>query len=214
MLALRGLAARELHELDLVELVLANHAARVPSRGARFGAKARCVRTIGDGEVGLREDLVPVEVRDRHLGRGRQEPVRPLEAEEILLELRELARAEQGRGVHEERGQDLRVAVLTRVHVQEELDEGAGEERRPSLQHREAGTGDLGRALEVENAERGTKVPVRLRREVETRRLAPRLQDDVLGFVGSLGNGSVRNVGQRLLDGRESQVESLQRFFE
>ena len=66
-----------------------------------------------------------MEVRDRDLGRGRQVPVRPLEPEEVLLELRELSGPEERGRVDEERRQDLRVAVLPRVEVEHELDERA-----------------------------------------------------------------------------------------
>ena len=38
------LGPHDLHHLDLVELVLANHAARVLARGARLRAKTRRVR--------------------------------------------------------------------------------------------------------------------------------------------------------------------------
>ena len=97
----------------------------------------------------------------------------PLEAEEVRRELRELAGPEERGRVHDEGRQDLDVAVLARVHVEEELDERAREERRPALEDREARARDLRGALEVQDAERGAEVPVRLRREVELRRRRP-----------------------------------------
>ena len=115
-----------------------------------------------------------MQVRERHFG-GRDQEQIPVagDLEQILLELRQVARAGERRAVDEERRLDLAVAVLARVQVEHEVDERAREPRAGAEQHREARARHARRALEVENAERGAELPVRLRREVERRRRAP-----------------------------------------
>ena len=62
--------AGELDQLDLLELVLADHAADVFAVAAGFGAEAGGVGAEGDGELGLVEGLVAEEVGDGDLGGG------------------------------------------------------------------------------------------------------------------------------------------------
>src|SRR5205823_2446493 len=91
----RPLRQRELHELHLLELMLADQAARILPRRAGLAAEARRVRTEPARERGRVEDLVAIEIRDRHLG-GRDEVVVAVgELEEVLLEFREVSRAAQ-----------------------------------------------------------------------------------------------------------------------
>ena len=116
--------------------------------------------------------------------------------EQILLELRQVARAGQRRGVHQERRLDFGVAVLARVEIEHEVDERAGEPRAGAHQHGEARAGHAGGALEIQDAERGAEFPVRLRFEVERRRL-PVLTHDLI-VLGALADrhAGVGHVGQ------------------
>src|SRR6185503_15042282 len=84
-----ALGGNDLHQLHLVELVVADHAASVLARRARLGAEAR--RMAGELERQLlgRQDLLAREIRDRVLGGRQQVEVAPLDLEQILLELRE-----------------------------------------------------------------------------------------------------------------------------
>ncbi len=68
------LGARELDQLDLLKLVLANDAARVLARRARLGAKAGRVSRERDGQPRLVEDFVAIEIGDGNLG-CRNQPV-------------------------------------------------------------------------------------------------------------------------------------------
>ena len=63
---------RQLDHLDLVELVLADHPARVLAGSAGLGAKARRVSRQPDRQAVGRDDLVAVEVRQRDLARRDQ----------------------------------------------------------------------------------------------------------------------------------------------
>ena len=162
----------EVDQLDLVELVLADQAADVLAVGAGLAAEAGGVGGVAARQIRLLERLPAVQVGQRHLGGGHQVVVGPLELEQVGLELGELSRSDQRVGVDDERRQHLGVAVRARVEVEHELDErplepGAGPEVGG-----EAGAGHLGAALEVEDAEIGPQVPVRLGGEVEPARLA------------------------------------------
>src|SRR6185312_14680738 len=96
----------ELDQLDLLELVLADHAADILAVGAGFGAEAGSVGAEGDGQLRFVEGLVAEEIGDRDLGGG-DEPVVVLlivaglvaalvvAVEEVFGELGELAGAEE-----------------------------------------------------------------------------------------------------------------------
>src|SRR5471030_2580559 len=60
----------ELDQLDLLELVLADHAADVLAVAAGFGAEAGGVGAEAGGELRFVEDLVAEEVGDGDLGGG------------------------------------------------------------------------------------------------------------------------------------------------
>ena len=60
----------DLHQLHLVELVLADHAARVAAIGARFAAEARRVRHELHRQFFQRHDLVAHHVGDGDFGGG------------------------------------------------------------------------------------------------------------------------------------------------
>jgi hypothetical protein len=120
--------AGELDQLDLLELVLADDAARVFAGGAGLGAEAGGVGGEADGQARVVEDLVAVEVGDGDLGGGDEPVVVVFElaagdgfgvgigaAEEVFGELGQLAGAEEGLGVDHEGRQDFGVAVLRGV---------------------------------------------------------------------------------------------------
>src|SRR3990172_9597788 len=64
------LRLRDLHQLHLVELVLADEAAGVLARGARLGPEAGRPCAVRDRQDVRLQDLAPVQVRERDLGRG------------------------------------------------------------------------------------------------------------------------------------------------
>ena len=101
-----GLIGRgELDELDLVELVLPDQAADVGAVGSGFAAEARRVGGVAQRQLPAVEDLAAVEVGQRHFRRRDQEQV-PVarDLEQILLELRQVARSAQRVRVDEKRG--------------------------------------------------------------------------------------------------------------
>ena len=127
---------RELDQLDFLELVLANDAARVFARRASLGAEAGRVGRERDGQARFVENLVAVEIGDGNFGGWDQPVVVVLElaardgvgvgigaAEEVLGKLGQLAGAEERLGIDHERRQHFFVAVLLRVQVEHEADQ-------------------------------------------------------------------------------------------
>ena len=75
MLGVGLFGPRESDQLDLVELVHPDQPAGVLAVCARLAAEAGRVGHVAAGQVGRLEDLVPVEVGDRHFRGGNQEEV-------------------------------------------------------------------------------------------------------------------------------------------
>ena len=105
--------------------MLADDAARVFARRARFGAEAGRVRGQRDGQPRLVENLVAIEIGDRNLGRGDQPVIVVFElaardglrigvgaAEQVFGKLGQLAGAEERLRIDHERRQHFLVAVL------------------------------------------------------------------------------------------------------
>ncbi len=122
--------------------------------------------------VGL-QGFVAVDVGDGDFGGGNQPEILALALEQVFLELGQLAGAEQAAGVHHEGRQHFGVAVLAGVHVEHEVDERALQFGPQVPVEREAGAGDFGGALQVEDAQILAQVPVRLGFEIELGRLRP-----------------------------------------
>ena len=138
----------------------------------------------------------------------------PADLEEILLELRQVAGAAQRRGVHEKRRLDLGIAMLTGVELEHEVDQRARQPRARADQHREPRAGHPRGALEIENPERGTEIPMRLRLEVEGPRLAVAAHFDVVGGARAARHAGVRNVRQRHHQRRALRLDLIGLDFE
>ena len=200
----------EVHHLDLVELVDAQHAARHLARRPRLAAEARSVGRELDGALGgdLREvhavkDVVAVVVRDRHLGRRNQPEVVDLAVVEVFSKLRELASAGHRVAVHDERRQHLGISLLLAVEVEHVLDERALEFRALAENHGEARARELHAAREVEDAELFADLDVRRDLEVGVLPLADHPDDLVrraVGAGGDLWGGDVRDHQKRLAE--------------
>ena len=124
-----GLRRRQLDELDFVELVLADEAAHVLAVGARLAAETGRVGRVAQRQEALVQDLFAVEIGERHLGRRHEVVVGAFEMEQVGLELRQLAGADQAVAIDDERRQHLAVAVSGGVQVEHEGDESALEAR-------------------------------------------------------------------------------------
>ncbi len=205
-----GLAGRDdLHHLDLVELVLADHPLGVLAVGARLAAIAGRERAVSSRQLGLGQDLGPVQRGERDL-RGRNQVERAARVglhrpEHLLLELGQHRHPDHGLRVHQVRHPDLGEAVLASVEIQHELHERPVEPGRRAPHHGEARLGDLARPVEVEDAEGLADLEVLLRLEGELSRRAPAAHLDVV--IGRATHrharvGQVRHLEQQALEPR------------
>ena len=191
----RSVRMDDLHHFDLVELMLADHAARVLAVASGLGAEARRVRGEPDRQRLRRQDLAAHGIRERDLG-GRYE-VEPLGSRRIVrvdpasfhrehvgFEFRQLRRADQRLGIDDVGRVALGVAVLGRLRVEHELRERAVQSGEPAAQEHEPRAGELRRRREIEQPEALADVGVIAHGEVERPRRAPAAHLDVV--VGRL----------------------------
>ena len=192
---LLGRAVRE--QLDLVELVRAQHAAGVGAGRAGLAAEARRVGTEPAGQVGLVEHLVAVHRRERHLG-GRDRPeVVALEVIGVVGELGQVPGRHHRLGAHERGRAHLLVrAVAVAVAVERELRQGAKHARAPAAVEREHRPRELHGPLGVEDAELLGDLPVRhaLVLAVRVGVEAVDAQHDVVVRAGAVGRVGARQV--------------------
>ena len=150
-------------------------------------------------------------VRQRHFG-GRNQIQIPVarNLEQVGLELREIAGPGQRRLVGEKGRRHFRVPVRARVQVEHEVDQRPLETRGGAGQHREPRTGDLRSSLEVDDAERRTEVPVRLRYEPEIARRAMSSDLDVVGAALAGGHTLMWQVRDRQQPAIAPQLDVLE----
>ena len=193
----------ELDQFHLLELVLADEAAGVLAVGAGLGAEAGRVGGVFDRQGRFLQGFASVDVGHRHFGRGDEPQVPALDPEQVLLELGQLAGAGHGRGVDQEGRQHLGVAVPLGVQIEKEVDQGPRQARAEPLEQGEAGPGDPGGGLEVEDAESFADLPVGQGREGKFRDCPPAPDLHVVPLVPSLGHIVVTEVG----DGQDDLLQ-------
>ena len=98
-------------------------------------------------------------------------------------------------GLDQRRRVDLYVAAAG-VEVQHPGDEGPLQPRAQPFEHVEAAARQLYAALEIDDVQALTHVPVGLRLEVEARGCALCAQHQVAAFVLALRHGVIRQVGE------------------
>mmetsp|Transcript_36625 Transcript_36625/g.57184 ORF Transcript_36625/g.57184 Transcript_36625/m.57184 type:complete len:495 (-) Transcript_36625:408-1892(-) len=221
VLGLGLLLGADLHQLHLVELVLAEQPARVPAVRAGLRAEAGRARREGQGQRLALQDLAPVQVREGDL-RGRdQEGVLPrglvAHLEQVVLELGQLAGAAQRAPRDDVGRRHLQVPVLQGVQVEGELHERALEPSHGAREHREPRPAQPGRALGQEPAQLGCDLvmPEVLLTPLQIVRV-PFPDELVLAVVVPLRHRRVQQVrqrveerGQLLLDLRQAPLRRL-----
>src|ERR1017187_10545572 len=113
VLLVRLLGLGELHQLNLLELVLADDAAHVLAMRAGFAAEAWSIGSERDGQPRTVERLITIEVSDWHLGGGNQIKISIVKRnlEKVGLELGKLSGSVHRLGVDHEGRQNFGVAV-------------------------------------------------------------------------------------------------------
>ena len=133
--------------------------------------------------------------------------------EQVVFELGQLAGAVQRGGVHHERRQNFGVAVLAGVQVEHEVGQRPLQLRAQLPVDSKTRARDLGGALQIQNSQRLSQIPVRLGREIELRRLAPAADFLVVRRRAAHGHARVRHVGNPDQQPAQLAVELLRNFF-
>ncbi len=145
----------------------ADHAARVLAVAARLRAEAWRVRGEPERQRRGGDDLVAHEIGQRHFGGRDQIPASLVRCaalrrpEQILLEFRQLAGADQCVGIDQVRHIAFGVAVLARVRVEHQLRQRPVQARDRAAQRIEAGAGNSSPTCRS----RGRRPPRRCRRD-------------------------------------------------
>ena len=193
----RAVGVGDLHQLHLLELVLAEHAAGVLAVGAGLGAETGGVGGVFERQFGFVDDLAGDQVGERDFAGGDQVAgAFALDAEQVLLELGELAGAHQRFGVDDEGHVGFGVAVFAHVQVQHELDQGAVHHGEVAGQDGVARAGQACGGAEVHLAERFAQGDMVGDAVAAGARVAPALQFAVGAFVGAVRDGFIEQVGQ------------------
>ena len=183
-------------QLDLRELVLAQHAARVAPRSASLGPEAGRQRGQADRQRGFGQHLGAREIGQRHFG-GRDQPAAIGGAEQVLAEFRQLPGAVHGRVIDQEGHRRLGVAVLIGMQRDHPMTKRTFEPRERALQHREARAGELGGGREVHEPQRLAQLEMLLGGEGQRGRGAMDVQHHIGRFVGPVRHIGVQPVRQR-----------------
>lgn len=207
----RLLRMHDLHQLDLVKLVLANHAAHVAPARTGFGTKTRRMADKLERQRFGGKNFVAHDIGHRHFG-GRNQIERVLIAaqhlEQVFLEFRQLAGAHQAGGIDQVRRVQLGVAVLLGMGVEHELGKRPVQAGQAAFQQREAGAGNLRSSGEIELAELLADIGVILDRKIEDARRPPAFDFDIAGFIAADRHRIIGNIRQS----RQNRVKALQQF--
>ncbi len=167
----------DLNQLDLVELMLADHAAHVAATGTGFGTEARGMADQLERQRLGRGNFVAHDVGHRHFGSRDQVERIGLASqylEQVFLELGQLAGAEQAGGVDQIRGINLGVAMLCRVRIEHELGRAHDAGGPPHLAAaKKRAPVNLGGRVEIDAVQAVTDIGVILDLEIEGAELPP-----------------------------------------
>src|SRR5882724_8422331 len=188
---------RELEELDFLELVLAENAARVFSGGAGFGAEAGGPGGHENRQLFLRNRFIAIKIVQLDFGSGREPEVAVFYFEEVGGEFGQLARSHERGGVDQKRGKNLRVAVLTRVNVEKKIGESALKPGAPSFINGETRAGDLCGGRQIQNVRAFAYFPMGLRLEIKFWGSTPAADFHIVRGACANGHRRVRKIGNR-----------------
>src|SRR6476661_8442506 len=191
---------RELEELDFLELVLAENAARVFSGGAGFGTEAGGPGGHENGEVIFRNRFLAIKIVQLDFGSGREPEVAVFNLEEIGCEFGQLARTRERGGVDQKRGKNFRVTVLPRMDIEKEIGQRAFEPGAPAFINGKTRAGNLTGRSQIQDPCAFTHFPMGLRLETKFRGRAP-----AADFPVVLGASADRYRGVRKVRNGEKQ---------
>ena len=182
------------HQLNFLELVLADIAPRILPRRTRLRTETRGKGGQANWQCGFGKDLLTDRIGQRNLSGGNQPaPIGGLEV--VLGELWQLPSAEQRFFADQQRSGVLGVAVHRRLMIEHELPERPLQPRHLTAQKGKPRARNQRAGFEVE-AECWADVGVFFGGEIELARVTPSRNFDVLGFAGAIGNVVGGEVGK------------------
>ena len=210
----RRFRAHDLHHFHLVKLMLADHATGVTAIRTGFRAKARGVRAVAHRQLLGLHQFVAHEVGHRHFGGGHQIKgvFATRHAEQVFLELGQLAGAAHRVGIDHVRHVHFGVAVFADMGVQHELRQRAVQAGHLPLEHGKTAAGQLGGSVKVQ-AQRGTQIDMVFHRKIKRTRRTDAAHFHVVAFIAAHRHRFVRQVGNGHQQRRQTVLQQRQRGF-
>ena len=158
------LGGRQFDEFNFVELMDANEAAGAEAGGPGFAPEARGISDEFFREVGEGKDFLAMEIGDGDFGSGGEVELVAFATIELLLELGQLAGADEGFLANDEGGAELRVPMLASMEVEHVVDERALEAGALAGVAGKGAAAHAGGAFEIEQAEVRADIDMAARR--------------------------------------------------
>ena len=189
------------NHFHLVELMLADHAARVATVGTGFRAEARRMSRNLDRQLVGTQELAANHVGQGHFS-GRDQvhlfPVAFLSAlfrsKKVFFKLRQLTRAAHRFSRHHIGGVAFDVAVFTGVRIQHELRQSAVQASDLAAHKAKARARLFGCGFKV-HAQRSSDIDMILDGEIKLARRAPTTDLRIVALIASHGDRLMRQVG-------------------
>ena len=175
--------------------MLTNETAGIAAGAAGLCTEAGSIYGIALRQLGAVENFFAMIVGSRNFTGGNDVLVEAFQLEHILSELRQLAGTNHAVTGNDYRSQHFGVALLLSVKIHHEVDAGTLKAGTEALVEGEAGTGNFGGTLSIEDVQLSTDIPVVLRLEIKLTRLAPALTLRVVVFIDTDGNILSRHIG-------------------
>ena len=209
------LGSGDADQLDLLELVLADHPAHIATTAAGLGAEAHRMRGHAQRQALGLDDLVADDVGQRHFTGGNQVALALAELgrEQVFLELRQLPGAAHRIGIDQQRHVGFLVAVLAGVQVQHELRQRTMQPRQLSAQHGEARAAQFGGSFAIQPALAHAEFDMVLHVEIEAARRAPAQLLDIVRFLAAQRHRGIGKIGNTERDGFDLVTDLVQAQF-
>ncbi len=212
MLGLRLIGRGDGNHLDLGELMLAQHASRILTRRARFGAEAERMGGKAFRQVALDKDTVTHDIGERHLRRWDHILIVG-DLVEIFLEFGKLAGAIKGVAAHHDGRGNFEIPFLQRMDIEHESAQRPLQPGDLAAGHDKARPRQLRRRREIHQAEGLAQLVMLLRLEIEGAGIANPAQLGILRLIGPVRHIGVQNIRQPAEGGVKLRLQfSLSRF--
>ena len=183
----------ELHEFNLVELMLTDKTPCIPARTARFAAETCTVSAIFDGKLLTVQNIAAVNVCNGNLCRRDKEVVRACNLECIILKLRELTRSRHGSSVDHIGRKNLRIAVFG-MYIKIIVYKCTLKPCTESAIDREPCTRYLARIRKIKNVQRLAEIPMCFRFKIKLCRFSEPAYLRIVAIIRTVGNAGMRDI--------------------